>query len=215
VLVRIDRVLGKIEDLRVAAKEPYPAAPQGRSESEERYQRALKAFVNEYPTLDAIELALADLGCADPPPVKLCEKTKDSLRFRYSGKPCPPTSEVGGWATALVNWLDEFTQDLQKARSAAESACLVADDEPLPPPIAKPEQGKEKGGKGRKPKTRKTRSDPKADKIMFDAWGTGQYRTFDALAQAKGISNREAKLAIDRHRKREAAKAMARKKPRQ
>jgi len=81
-------------------------------------------------------------------------------------------------------------------------------------PDEKTGQGK---GNGRKPKTksRRKRTDPKADKTLSEAWDTGQYKTHADLALAKGITAREVKLAIDRHRKRQAAKGLSRKNPRQ
>ncbi len=124
----------------------------------------------------------------------VCEK---SLRFVVDSM-CP------------VDWQDHSEQ-LKKALRLYLS--LRGHDVDTTPPAAKPEQDEGRGGKGKKPKTRKKRSEPKADKSMFDAWGTGQYQTFAALAQNKGVSKREAKLAIDRHRKRQAAKATAPKKP--
>lgn len=44
-------------------------------------------------------------------------------------------------------------------------------------------------------------TDPKADKRVADAWGTGCYRTYEACGQALGMTRRQVKLAIDRHRK--------------
>jgi len=57
-----------------------------------------------------------------------------------------------------------------------------------------------------KPKRRKpgrpTDTDPKADKRIFDAWNTGQYKTYEDLARKLGLKKRDVKLVIDRHRRR-------------
>ncbi len=82
-------------------------------------------------------------------------------------------------------------------------------------PAAKPGESEEDGAKNEKRKARKKRSDPKADKTLADAWNSGAYRTFAALAQEKDKTPREVKLAIDRQRKRQAAKGQRRSKPRQ
>lgn len=50
---------------------------------------------------------------------------------------------------------------------------------------------------GRKPDT-----DPKADAKLSEAWETGQHRTIADLASAFGIDESDARLALDRHRKR-------------
>ena len=65
--------------------------------------------------------------------------------------------------------------------------------------------------KPKKRKTRKKRSDPKADKKIAEAWDTGQYRTEAALAAELNKTEREVHLAKERHRKREDAKKKARK----
>jgi hypothetical protein len=71
---------------------------------------------------------------------------------------------------------------------------------------SKLDDGEKNGGNSKKPKTRRKRSDPKEDKLFAEAWATGQYRTYKALAKEKNTTTREVKLAIDRHRKRQAAK---------
>jgi hypothetical protein len=45
-------------------------------------------------------------------------------------------------------------------------------------------------------------TDPKADQRIFDAWQSGQHKTYADLATALGKSKREVEAAIDRHRKR-------------
>ncbi len=82
------------------------------------------------------------------------------------------------------------------------------------PPADKTGQS-EGNGRKLKPKSRRKRTDPKADKMLSEAWDTGQYKTHVDLAIAKGTTAREVKLAIDRHRKRQAVKGLPRKKPRQ
>ena len=71
------------------------------------------------------------------------------------------------------------------------------------------------GGKGKKPKNRKKQSDPKEDKRVADAYVAGGYRTEAACATALGVAVNEVHKSRDRHRKRQAAKERARKKPRQ
>ena len=82
---------------------------------------------------------------------------------------------------------------------------------------ANKEQSEESGGKHqkKKPKTRKKRSDPKADKTLWEAWNTGRYKNLAMLAAEKDTPKRQVHLAIDRHRKRQAAKGQSRKKSRQ
>ena len=77
---------------------------------------------------------------------------------------------------------------------------------------AKPDEDEGKGGAPKTRKTRKKRSDPKADKIIAEAWGTGQYQTEAALAAELKTTERDVHLARDRHRKREDAKKKARRK---
>jgi hypothetical protein len=49
---------------------------------------------------------------------------------------------------------------------------------------------------------RKSNSDPKADKRIWDAWKTRAHKTHEQLAVTLGISTPDAKHALDRHRKR-------------
>jgi hypothetical protein len=44
---------------------------------------------------------------------------------------------------------------------------------------------------------------PQADAKITEAWETGRYQTYDQLAREKGITKRDVKLSIDRHRKRQ------------
>jgi hypothetical protein len=60
---------------------------------------------------------------------------------------------------------------------------------------------KGKRGRGRKPDT-----SPKADKRVADAWATGQYKTYEGCGIALGMTKKQVKDAIDRHRKRQPAK---------
>jgi hypothetical protein len=63
------------------------------------------------------------------------------------------------------------------------------------------EGAKRKGKRGRQPDT-----DPKADQRVADAWGTGRYRTYEDCARALGVSKKQVKDAIDRHRHRSPGK---------
>jgi hypothetical protein len=58
-----------------------------------------------------------------------------------------------------------------------------------------------KGRSGRRPDT-----DPREDKRLADAWGTGQYQTYDQCGQALGTTGQEVKKAVDRHRHRPSNK---------
>ena len=49
---------------------------------------------------------------------------------------------------------------------------------------------------------RKRDTDPKADKKIAEAWQTGRYKTHAELGKELGKSERDVKLALDRHRKR-------------
>ena len=65
------------------------------------------------------------------------------------------------------------------------------------------------GSKASKPKVKKgpgrpAKSDPKADKRIWDAWKTRAYNNYRELANELGREVKEVGLAIDRQRKREA-----------
>jgi hypothetical protein len=60
---------------------------------------------------------------------------------------------------------------------------------------------KGKRGRGRKPDT-----NPTADKRVADAWATGQYKTYERCGIALGMTKKQVKDALDRHRKRQPAK---------
>ncbi len=49
--------------------------------------------------------------------------------------------------------------------------------------------------RGRKPDT-----DKKEDQRIFDAWGTGQHKTYEELGMEMGKTKAEVGRAIDRHR---------------
>ena len=80
------------------------------------------------------------------------------------------------------------------------------------PPAVKPEQGEGNGGAGSTPKkARSTKTprrgrpvdtDPKADKRVYEAWKTGRYNTQADCARELGMEEKQAKDAIERHRKR-------------
>jgi hypothetical protein len=58
------------------------------------------------------------------------------------------------------------------------------------------------GGKPKKKRGRPRDTDPTADERMVDAWKTGQYPTYAALAQVQRTTKHEVEAAIDRHRHR-------------
>ena len=49
---------------------------------------------------------------------------------------------------------------------------------------------------------RPVETDPARDRRLFEAWHTGSYRTFEQLARAMNLTDRQVRLAIDRHKKR-------------
>jgi hypothetical protein len=54
----------------------------------------------------------------------------------------------------------------------------------------------------KRPGGRPSDTDPKEDRRVAEAWRTGQYATYEQLANAIGKERRDVKLAIDRDRKR-------------
>jgi hypothetical protein len=56
--------------------------------------------------------------------------------------------------------------------------------------------------KGKRGRGRPRDTDPEMDKRIFDAWKTGDYKSEAELAREFNISEREVRLARDRHRKR-------------
>jgi len=60
--------------------------------------------------------------------------------------------------------------------------------------------------KGKRRRGRKSDTDPKADKRVADAWGTRQYPTYEDCGRELGMTAKEVKAAIDRHRRRSAGK---------
>jgi hypothetical protein len=62
------------------------------------------------------------------------------------------------------------------------------------------------GDKGRRRRGRNPDTDPKADKRVADAWGTRAYRTHEECGRALGMTKKQVKDALDRHRKRPAGK---------
>jgi hypothetical protein len=57
-----------------------------------------------------------------------------------------------------------------------------------------------KEGKRRRGRPRDT--NPKADEKIWDAWSTGEHKTYGDLARLQGTSAAEVARAIDRHRRR-------------
>ncbi len=93
--------------------------------------------------------------------------------------------------------LRQMSQELQRRWPAKQ----------CPPRPGNEATGEGDGRAGPTPPSGKKRgrprdTDPKADKRIYDAWKTGQYRKYSALACAIGITWREVKYAIDRHGKR-------------
>jgi hypothetical protein len=96
-------------------------------------------------------------------------------------------------------WDERMRALREKAKAAAEAALSLA----VPPAGAK--QGDQAEGTGRRRRKRRGRpsdTDPKADKRIYDAWQTRQYKNYAELAVALSLSEREVELAVDRVRKR-------------
>jgi hypothetical protein len=53
-----------------------------------------------------------------------------------------------------------------------------------------------------KPRGRRTETDVKLDARIAQAWDTNQFKSFAELGKHFGIPEKEAKRAVDRHRKR-------------
>jgi hypothetical protein len=56
------------------------------------------------------------------------------------------------------------------------------------------------GAGAKKPRGRRPDTDPKEDKRVADAWKTGRYPTYQNLGLELHMTEREARLAVDRHR---------------
>ena len=116
---------------------------------------------------------------------------------------------------AKLRLIQEYNGNLRKQSRPKELPRDEGTINGVAPTLDKKTGQGEGNGRKPKPKSRRKRTDPRADKMLSEAWETGQYKTHTDLAIAKGITTREVKLAIDRHRKRQAAKGLPRKKPRQ
>jgi hypothetical protein len=55
---------------------------------------------------------------------------------------------------------------------------------------------------GQRGRGRPRDTDPQVDQRIWDAWKSGEHKTYDDLARLLGTSAREVELAIDRHRRR-------------
>jgi hypothetical protein len=99
---------------------------------------------------------------------------------------------------------DDWQQAMRILRSAAA------------PPRTSAGQGEqagtshEQGGTGQeagshkkhRKRGRPTDTDPKADEKIWDAWRTGEYKTYEGLARAFTKPMRDVRAALERHRKR-------------
>lgn len=57
-------------------------------------------------------------------------------------------------------------------------------------------------------RTQRSTEQVQADRRIIQAWMTGQYTTFEALAAEVGVSARDVRRVMDRHRKRELRRAV-------
>jgi hypothetical protein len=62
--------------------------------------------------------------------------------------------------------------------------------------------GQAEGDKTKRRRGRKPDTDPKADKRVADAWGTGNFKTHEECGRALELTKKQVKDALDRHRKR-------------
>jgi hypothetical protein len=62
----------------------------------------------------------------------------------------------------------------------------------------------EGAGRGKKPRkrSRPVDTDARADKRVYEAWKSRRYKNYSDLARELKMSERDVKMAIDRHRKR-------------
>jgi hypothetical protein len=97
---------------------------------------------------------------------------------------------------AIANRLEEEDKE-QYNRWCTEHECLGGASEARPGRLKAEEAKAKRCKRGRPPDT-----DPKADKRIWDAWQSGQYKTYGDLARELRISDRAAETGIDRHRKR-------------
>ena len=92
----------------------------------------------------------------------------------------------------LLNWLDELEADPQPA-------AVVTVKTKQNEVAAEQSEPKSNRKRGRPPGS--TKNDVDEDRRIWEAWGTGQYRTYAALASEKNLDADEIECALDRHRK--------------
>jgi hypothetical protein len=106
-------------------------------------------------------------------------------------------SEMEFWPS----W-EEIVAELQIEANKAAEARRATDYAATPDAEQSHAEGhKRRGKRGRKPDT-----DPEADQRVADAWGTGQYKTYEQCGNALEMTKEQVKNAIDRHRHRSAGK---------
>ena len=59
-----------------------------------------------------------------------------------------------------------------------------------------------KSTKKKETRGRPSDTDHDADRRIYEAWKTGQYKTYEDLAREKGVKGRDIELALNRHHKR-------------
>ena len=120
--------------------------------------------------------------------------------YRARGLPHHPHNIKGGW-DRLLKLNDNRADD----HELYEAAAGLVDEAEAELDDAKVKVGGEKSAKRTSKRGPKgPRTDPKKDRLIWDAWKTRRYKTYDKLADEKGITRHDVMRAIDRERKRQS-----------
>jgi hypothetical protein len=149
--------------------------------------------------------------------------SRRARRAAEAGKPFPRSEReraaqmtVNTWQIreVLANYLlvDEPTfRQFQNDLRACVEPLLPAAPSGLSAAATTPTGLEEQPDKKPRKRGRPVTSDPKKDARVFDAWLTGSYPTYAALAQELRVKERDVRIACDRERKRRQEKRRHRK----
>jgi len=122
----------------------------------------------------------------------------ESLDRVYVCPKCGSKTRDPRWqmmALVLTEAGEQLAQRLACSSDAAERFAVM--------PIRYRAQGSKRKGEKQSPSTgRPQDTDQAADKRIAEAWGTGEYKNLEELANALDKRKRDVRLALDRHRKR-------------
>ncbi len=110
----------------------------------------------------------------------------DDLKVR--GRPCCTHADLTGVEHALRDWDGGLTS----GESEVDTLALCRELEELEARI----------GPSRRKKGRPVTTDPKRDKRWYQAWKSGEHKTYADCARALDVPEQELRRAIDRHEKR-------------